>query len=400
MKFVFYANTDWYLYNFRLSTAQRLQADGHEVVMLSPPGPFGARFASRGLRWITLPMDRASLNPLREARTFRHLVRVLRRERPDLLHNFTVKCAVYGGAAARLAGVPATVNAVAGMGYVFTSNGAKARCLRPLVRALMRATLDHPRSLLILQNPDDADIFRRARLVARERIHVIRSSGVDTARFQPASMSGSEGRLRVLLAARLLWEKGVGDYVEAARQLKAQGKDIEFVLAGSPDPGNPRSIDDEQVQRWVQEGAITWLGHVEDMPALLRTIDVMALPSYYREGVPRSLIEGAAAGLALITTDQPGCREVVTRHGVDGLVVPPRDPAALAALIAQLDDDRALLARLGAKARAKALAEFDECAVIQRTIDVYERLLGAGLPGGSSAGSPSWPEERASIRTG
>ncbi|WP_424683472.1 glycosyltransferase family 4 protein [Frateuria sp. YIM B11624] len=389
MKFVFYANTDWYLYNFRLSTAQRLQADGHEVVMLSPPGPFGGRFAARGFRWVTLPMDRASLNPLREAMTLRHLVRVLRREKPDLLHNFTVKCAVYGGAAARLAGVPATVNAVAGMGYVFTSNGVKARCLRPLVQALMRGTLDHRRSLLVLQNPDDAEIFRRSRLVARDRIHVIRSSGVDTSRFRPGSMSGRDGRLRVLLAARLLWEKGVGEYVEAARQLKAQGRDIEFVLAGAPDPGNPRSVREEQVQRWAEEGVITWLGHVEDMPALLSTIDVMALPSYYREGVPKSLIEGAAAGLALITTDQPGCREVVTRHGTDGLVVPPRNAAALAALVARLDDDRALLARLGAKAREKALGEFDERAVIQRTLDVYERLLGTDMPGGSLAGSAS-----------
>jgi glycosyltransferase involved in cell wall biosynthesis len=389
MKFVFYANTDWYLYNFRLSTAQRLQADGHEVVMLSPPGPFGGRFAARGFRWVTLPMDRASLNPLREAMTFRHLVRVLRREKPDLLHNFTVKCAVYGGAAARLAGVPATVNAVAGMGYVFTSNGVKARCLRPLVQTLMRGTLDHRRSLLVLQNPDDAEIFRRSRLVSRDRIHVIRSSGVDTSRFRPSSMSGRDGRLRVLLAARLLWEKGVGEYVEAARQLKAQGRDIEFVLAGAPDPGNPRSVHQDQVQRWAEEGVITWLGHVEDMPALLSTIDVMALPSYYREGVPKSLIEGAAAGLALITTDQPGCREVVTRHGTDGLVVPPRNATALAALVARLDDDRELLARLGAKAREKALGEFDERTVIQRTLDVYERLLGSDMPGGSLAGSAS-----------
>lgn len=389
MKFVFYANTDWYLYNFRLSTAQRLQADGHEVVMLSPPGPFGGRFAARGFRWVTLPMDRASLNPLREAVTLRHLVRILRREKPDLLHNFTVKCAVYGGAAARMAGVPATVNAVAGMGYVFTSNDLKARCLRPMVQAMMRGTLDHRRSLLILQNPDDAEIFRRSRLVARDRIHVIRSSGVDTSRFRPSSMSGRDGRLRVLLAARLLWEKGIGEYVEAARQLKAQGRDIEFVLAGAPDPGNPRSVNDEQVRRWAEEGVITWLGHVEDMPALLSTIDVMALPSYYREGVPKSLIEGAAAGLALITTDQPGCREVVTRHGMDGLVVPPRNAAALAALVARLDDDRELLARLGAKAREKALGEFDERAVIQRTLDVYERLLGTDMPGGSLAGSAS-----------
>jgi glycosyltransferase involved in cell wall biosynthesis len=379
MKFVFFANTDWYLYNFRLSTALRLQADGHEVVMLSPPGAFGERFAAHGFRWITLPMDRASLNPLRELVTLRHLARLLRREKPDLLHNFTVKCAVYGGFAARLVGIPATVNAVAGMGYVFTSNSLKARTLRPLVKSLMRGTLDHRRSLLILQNPDDAEIFARSRLVAAERVHVIRSSGVDTVRFRPVPRTtegAGEGRLRVLLAARLLWEKGIQEYVDAARLLKASGRDIEFVLAGSPDPGNPRSVKAAEVQRWVAEGVITWLGHVEDMPALFATVDVMALPSYYREGVPKSLIEGAAAGLALITTNLPGCREVVSRHGVDGLVVAPRDAAALAELIGTLDDDRVLVRMLGANAREKALSDFDERMVIQRTVDVYGRLLG------------------------
>lgn len=375
MKFVFYANTDWYLYNFRLSTALRLKADGHEVVMLSPPGEFGARFAAHGFRWVTLPMDRASLNPLREAVTIRHLVRVLRHEKPDLLHNFTVKCAIYGAMAARMAGVPAIVNAVAGMGYVFTSDRLKARTLRPLIKALMRGTLDNRRSLLILQNPDDAEIFAKSRLVVSERIHVIRSSGVNTTRFTPVPRTAERGRLRVLLAARLLWEKGIQEYVDASLQLMAEGRNIEFVLAGSPDAGNPRSVREHEVQRWADDGVITWLGHVEDMPSLLATIDVMALPSYYREGVPKSLIEGAAAGLALITTDLPGCREVVTEHGVNGLVVAPRNASALAVLIAHLDDDRALVRRLGTNARAKVLVEFDEQLVIQRTVDVYDRLL-------------------------
>jgi glycosyltransferase involved in cell wall biosynthesis len=374
MKFVFYANTDWYLYNFRLSTALRLKADGHEVVMLSPEGQFGKRFAAHGFKWVTLRMDRASLNPLREVGTLRHLIEVLRREKPDLLHNFTVKCAVYGAMAARIARVPAVVNAVAGMGYVFTSDSLKARTLRPLIKTLMRGTLDNRRSLLILQNPDDAEIFAESRLVAADRIHVIRSSGVNTTLFRPTPRAGN-GRLRVLLAARLLWEKGIQEFVDASLQLKAEGRDVEFVLAGSPDTGNPRSVRPHEVQRWADDGVITWLGHVEDMPALFSTIDVMALPSYYREGVPKSLIEGGAAGLALITTDLPGCREVVTRHGVDGLVVEPRNASQLAALIARLDDDRELVRQLGANAREKALADFDERLVIQRTVEVYGQLL-------------------------
>jgi glycosyltransferase involved in cell wall biosynthesis len=376
MKFVFFANTDWYLYNFRLPIALELVARGHEVVMLSPPGEFGERFAAHGLRWITLGMDRASLNPLREAATVRELARVLKAERPDLLHNFTVKCAVYGAVAARVAKVPAVVNAVAGMGYVFTSDRLKARLLRPIVKVLMRLTLAGGHSRLILQNPDDADAFTRSRMVPLRQIRVIRSSGVNTARFQPVAGASAGRPLRVLLAARLLWEKGIGEFVDASRMLKGEGRDIEFLVAGMPDPGNPRSVTRQEVEQWASDGLVTWLGHVEDMPALMRSVDVMALPSYYREGVPRSLIEGAASGLALVTTDLPGCREAVVEHGVDGLHVEPRNARALADRLALLDVDRPLLLRLGARARANALAHFDERRVLQETIDVYDELLG------------------------
>lgn len=377
MKFAFFANTDWYLYNFRLSTALRLRNDGHEVVMISPPGNFGDRFAAHGCRWIPLvSMDRASLNPLREAVTLHQLTRVLRREQPDLLHNFTLKCAIYGAIAARLARVPATVNAVAGMGYVFTSDTLKARTLRPLVKALLHTALDNERSLLVLQNPDDASAFGNTGLIAPEKIRVIRSSGVNTSRFQPPKrFPNRHERLRVLLAARLLREKGIHEFVDASALLRAWGRDVEFILAGTPDPGNPHSVMQEQVQQWADSGLVRWLGHVDDMPGLLKTVHVMALPSYYREGVPKSLIEGAACGLALITTDMPGCREVVTNDGVDGLCVEPRNARALADCIVRLDDDRELLLQLGHHARQKALRDFDERLVIQRTLDVYTELM-------------------------
>lgn len=379
MKFALYANTDWYLYNFRLSTALALKAQGHEVILLSPPGDFGARFATHGLRWIPLSMDRASLNPLRETRTLAELVRVLRAEKPDLLHSFTVKCAVYGAIAARLAGVPAIVNAVAGLGYVFTSDAPLARMLRPLVKQAMRLTLGGGHARVILQNPDDARIMIEQRLVPAEKVRVIRSSGVNTSRFLPRRVDAEPERIRVLLAARLLWEKGVGEYVEAARLLRSQGRQVEFLLAGTPDPGNPRSVRQAEVEAWSREGVVRWLGHVDDMPALMGSVDVMVLPSYYREGVPKSLVEAAACGLALITTDLPGCHEVVRQHGVDGLHVEPRNARQLAERIAQLDDDRALLRRLGQHVRQRALTEFDERLVIGRTIEVYAELLGPRL---------------------
>ena len=385
MKFVFYANTDWYLYNFRLSTALRLKEQGHDVVMLSPPGDFGARFAGHGLRWVRLAMDRASLNPLREVATLRELTRVLRAERPDLLHNFTVKCAIYGALAARAAGVPAVVNAVAGMGYVFCSDTLLARALRPMVTLLMRGTLGNGRSRVILQNPDDADAFLRARLVPQQHIRVIRSSGVDLSRFLPQARADGRRPLQVLLAARLLWDKGVGEFVEASRLLRDEGRDIRFVLAGTPDPGNPRSVRRDDVEAWARDGLVDWRGHVDDMPALMRTVDVMALPSYYREGVPKCLVEAAACRLAIVTTNLPGCREVVSEDGVDGLHVRPRDARSLADALARLDDDRELLCRLGDRAREKALQHFDERVVIRRTMEVYGELLPTGVLAATAA---------------
>lgn len=377
MKIVLFANTAWYLYNFRRTLALALRDAGHEVVLVSPADGYGARLRALGLDWRAVPMQRRSLNPLREAQLLAHLVALLRRERPDLVHGFTIKCAVYGALAARAAGVPARVGAVAGMGYVFTSKDRKARVLRPLVRALLRLALGGPGSRVILQNPDDVAQFRALRLAPADSIRLIAGSGVDCTRFQPPTVRRSGGAFTVVLPARLLWDKGIAEYVQAARLLRGQGRAIRFLLAGAPDAGNPAAVPEATVRGWQAEGAIEWLGHVEDMAALLRDVDVVALPSFYREGVPRGLIEAAACGLPLVSTDAPGCREAV-HHEVNGLLVPVRDAPALARAIARLHDEPQLAARLGAASRQRALAEFDERIVIAATLQVYAELTGAG----------------------
>lgn len=378
-RIVLFANTEWYLYNFRRSLALALKDAGHDVLLLSPPGPYGEKLRALGLRWEPLPgMDRRSLNPLREAALLWHLVRLFRRERPALVHGFTIKCAVYGSLAARLAGAPARVNAVAGLGYTFISDSAKARLLRPLVRVLLRLALAGRGARLVLQNPDDVALFTQAGLVDPAHVRLIEGSGVDCTRFaaKPASAAASAASpWRVLLPARLLWDKGLGEYVHAARRLRAEGRPLHFLLAGEPDPGNPASVPAATVRGWSDAGDIEWLGHVDDMPALLATVDIVALPSY-REGLPKGLIEAGACALPLVTTDVPGCREVVA-HDVDGLLVPVRDGDALADAIARLQADPALARRLGEAARAKALARFDERSVVARTLAVYAELLPA-----------------------
>lgn len=372
MKFVFFANTDWYLYNFRRSLLLALRDAGHEMLLVSPNGQYGEKLRELGFRWLPMPMDRRSLNPLREAILLLRLWRLFRRERPTLVHNFTIKCAVYGSLAARLAGRAARVNAVAGMGYVFTNGSFLALFLRPIVWMLLKIALGGRDARLILQNPDDAALFRRAGLIDPSKIRLILGSGVDCSLFTPNPSRKLGDKLRVLLPARLLWDKGLAEYVEAARLLRIEGRPIDFLLAGDPDQGNPAAVPESTVHGWVEEGVLQWLGHVNDMPSLFASVDVVVLPSY-REGLPKGLIEAAASGCALITTDVPGCREVVV-NDVDGLLVPVRDSSALACAIARLQDAPELRQRLANAACRKALDRFNERAVLRATFAVYSEL--------------------------
>ncbi len=397
MKIVLFANTEWYLYNFRLSLAAALRGAGHKVLLVSPPGPYGEKLRAIGFRWEAVPMARRSLNPLRELRVVLWLIRLFRREEVDLVHSFTIKSAVYGALSAKLAGVPSRVNAVAGMGYVFSSDDLQARLLRPWVRGLVRGTFGGSQSRLILQNPDDVEVFEQNALVRSDLIRLIPSSGVDCNRFSPDPPAENQtaeswnqrvvecrpsakldcaphSPLRVLLPARMLWAKGLGEFVEAARILRAEGRSIDFLLAGDPDPGNPGAVPASQINQWEAEGLVKWLGHVDDMPALFRAVDAVALPTSYGEGLPRGLIEAGACGRPLIATDAPGCREVVV-DGYNGFLIPLRDAPALARAIARIHDDPVLRENLGRAARAKVVQEFDEEIVIRRTLAVYQELL-------------------------
>jgi len=215
-------------------------------------------------------------------------------------------------------------------------------------------------------------LFERSKLVDPAHIRLVRGSGVDCTRFVARQKRINDQPLRVLLAARLLWDKGIAEYVEAARRLQSEGRALQFLLAGDPDPGNPAAVSEATLREWAVGGVVTCLGHVDDMPALLASVDMFVLPSY-REGLPKGLIEAAASALPLVTTDVPGCREVVI-HGVDGLLVPPRDAVALAEAIARLQDDPLLAARLGEAARIKALDSFDQARVLDATFSVYREL--------------------------
>jgi glycosyltransferase involved in cell wall biosynthesis len=379
MKIVLFANTDWYLFNFRLGLARELRSSGHEVVFVCPAGKFGERIRDAGFRWVPIRMNRRSINPLGGLLVIFRLAKVLRREQPALLHCFTVKCVLYGGLAARMAGDVPRINAIAGLGYVFSSEDVLAKLLRPMVKGVLSLALNARHSWAIVQNSSDAEILCDKVGARKERVSLIPSSGVDCARFaMPHRTQGDASQpLRIVLAARLLKSKGVQEFAEAARILRDKRSNVAFFLAGEPDPGNPESIQLAIVQSWAQAGILSWLGHVDDVAPLFRDVDVMALPSYYGEGLPRALVEAAASGLALISTDMPGCRDAVV-DGVTGLIVPPRNVEALVQAIEQLEADRHRTWQMGAAAAGHACGHFDMSAVNEKTIATYRALLATG----------------------
>ncbi|WP_295387963.1 glycosyltransferase family 4 protein [uncultured Thiodictyon sp.] len=364
----FFVTVDWYFCHHYLALAQAVRAAGYQVTVITDVAEHGEVIRAAGLDLIPLTVSRKGMNPWRELRSILRLIGILRTLRPALLHNLAQKPVLYGTLAARLTGVPAVVNGVAGMGYLFTSQAARARLVRALVGRAYCALLAAPQVRVLVQNPDDQAQVRRLTGVAPV---LIPGSGVDMARFVP--QAPPPGPRVVVLASRMLWDKGIGEFVGAARLLKAQDPTARFVLVGKPDPGNPVSVSEEQLLAWQQEGCIEWWGYRADIPAVLAAAHIACLPSYYREGLPKFLIEAAAAGLPLVTTDATGCREAV-EPGRNGLLVPPRDVAALAQALARLIADGELRRRFGARSREIAQERFDATRIHAATLAVYREL--------------------------
>ncbi|MEO1036546.1 MAG: glycosyltransferase family 4 protein [Pseudomonadota bacterium] len=371
-KILLVANTDWYLFNFRLGLAEYLQRQGNDVVLLSPTGPYVERLEAAGFRWLELPLRRRSVNPLSELAPLAALVRIYRRERPDLVHHFTIKCVVYGSLAAKLVGVSAVVNAVAGMGTVYSSE--QRPLLRRLVDGLLKVALAGRTTQLILQNPDDVAVFKRHALMPAERTHLIRGSGVDGKRFAVASDVAEQDGCRLLFAARLLWAKGIRDFVDIGQRY-AELPNVHFLIAGSIDEGNPDAVSQAYLDDCAGRGAVELLGHVDDMAALLREVDVVILPTRYGEGVPRVLVEAAASGRPLVAYDVPGCREIVV-DGQNGFLVPAGDIEKLAAAVDRLIASPELRRSMGRKSREHFATEYDQETVLAKTQAIYGLALG------------------------
>ena len=361
---------DWFFWSHWLDVARAARDAGFDVTIATRVTDHSERITGEGFQLLPLGMVRRSHNPFRELIAIGELVRLYRRVRPDIVHHVAMKPILYGSLAAWISGVSGVVNEFAGLGHTFTQEGNGL--LHWCVKTGLRTVVGLGGSTVLVQNRDNQDQLVRERIVRIARTKIIAGSGVDVKMF--SSKVSPSGIPIVLLPARMLWDKGVGEFVGAARRLKGHGIQARFILAGRRDEHNPAAIPESSLVEWAREGVVEWWRHREDMPAVYEAATLVVLPSYYGEGLPKVLLEAAACGKAIVTTDMPGCRDVVQdRH--NGILVPPRDSTALAAAIEELLTDGRSREVMGRRGRELAVAQWSVQRIAEQVLSVYSELL-------------------------
>lgn len=370
-KIIYFVSEDWYFCSHRINLAVAAKHKGYQVKVLTRVRQHGEEIRAQGLELIPLEMQRHGLNPFADLILLLKIVALYKKEQPDIVHHVAMKPVLYGSLAAWVTSVPLVVNALAGMGYLFGAGKATGKSVaKKIVTLLFTVLFKRKNTMVIVQNPDDRALLMETINTPADRITIIKGAGVDTKTFMPYEEKGQG--VTIVLVARMLWDKGVGEFVQAAEVLTQKGRRARFVLAGDPDSGNPEAISEEQLKQWNTKGCVEWLGHCDNMVELLQGADIACLPSY-REGLPKSLIEAAAAGLPIVTTDVPGCREVVV-HSVNGLLVPVRDVNGLADALDTLICSKELRADMGRASRLKAEKEFSDTVVTNQVLALYEEM--------------------------
>ena len=366
-KLLFVVTEDWYFVSHRLSLAMAACDAGYDVAVATRARQHVEMIQRAGVRVIPFELSRRAGNPVLE---LLRLLSLYRREHPDIVHHVALKPVFLGALAARLAGIPTQVNAVAGLGWLFISRSRIARWMSLSIRWILARLLNTPRCRVIVQNPNDAELLKEAG-VTESNLRMIRGAGVDASEFSPSPESPEP--ICVVLASRILWDKGLSEFVQAARQLKKEGVKASFILVGNPDLDNPASVPEATLYAWQKEKVVEWWGHRDDMVAVFHAAHIVCLPSY-REGLPKVLLEAAACGRPIVTTDVPGCREVVC-EGENGLLVPARNAQALSEALHCLIKNPELRAQMGLRSREIMLKDFSLEKVIAQTLSVYKELI-------------------------
>lgn len=370
-KIAFVVNDPAYFVSHRMGIGLRLLAEGH-VVHVIAPGPCPEVLVEYGFIYHEVSISRKGKNPLSELSTIYELFSLFKVLKPDVVHLVTIKPYLYGGVAARLSGVKAVVSAVAGLGILFSQSSFKSRVLRAMLYPLYRFAFGHPRQTVIFQNHDDKALLQRFARLPEEKAVVIRGAGVDLAAYP--FFPEPQGEIVVSLASRLLKDKGVVEFVDASRILQQRGIAASFWLIGMPDPGNANTVTQAQLDAWEKKGLVKCLGYRADIADIFAQSHIVALPSCYGEGLPKVLIEAAACGRAVITTDHPGCRDAIEAEET-GVLVPIKDAAALANAIEFLIVNPGKRKNYGEAGRRLAERVFDVEKVVDTHISIYQQLL-------------------------
>jgi len=375
MKVLFVVSEDWYFCSHRFPLATEALRRGWDVCLIARMGKHAEELKALGIRTIHVDVDRGGLNPMSDLAYSRKLAAIYRIEKPDIIHHVAMKPCLFGSIAAWMSGQKKMVNAIAGLGTVFSEESSKMKLVKPFVRIAFKQFLDRGTSKLLVQNTDDFQEFEKQIGFSRDKIRVIRGSGVDMEEFQPLETRALSDVPMVVLVSRLLIAKGIPELIKAARILKERKVVCRIVLVGDVDHDNPHAVPEQMLSQAVDAGWIEAWGRRKDIADIYRQADIATLPSYYREGIPKTLLEAAASGLPIVTTDSVGCRETV-EDGVNGFLVPVKQPEPLADALEKLISDDDLRNRMGLASRQKALAEFDIKHVVSETFKIYDEVLG------------------------
>ncbi|MFM5647753.1 glycosyltransferase family 4 protein [Aeromonas veronii] len=363
---VIVANTAWSVFNFRYGLLKRLLSDGYHISVVAPNDKFSGKLKDMGCDVIDLPMSAKGVNPFEDINLVRLLYRYYRRLKPDFIIHYTIKPNIYGSLAARMASIP-SLAITTGLGYTFVNDNFIAKIARQLYKMAFR----YPREVWFL-NEDDRQAFLAYSLVSENKAKLLHGEGVDVSHFSPISASSSNNHTTFLLIARMLWDKGIGEYIEAARVIKSKYPKTHFQLLGACDVPNPSLISREQISIWESEGIVEYLGTTDDVRTVIANVDCVVLPSY-REGIPRTMLEAAAMAKPLIVSDAPGCKDVVI-HGKTGFLCKVKNSYSLAAvmelIINQSTQERV---DMGMAGRNLVLHKFDERVVIEKYIDMLSK---------------------------
>jgi glycosyltransferase involved in cell wall biosynthesis len=359
-------NTSWNIYNFRLNLARALKNTGYEVVLIAPYDKY-SELLKKEFEYYDIYMNNKGTNPIQDLKTLIEFYKLFKKIKPDIILNYTIKPNIYGNIAAHFLGIK-TINNIAGLGILFVNEGIITKIAKWLYKISQKNS-----SKIFFQNREDYEIFIKEKIVDKNKCDILPGSGIDTIKFTPIERK-KDGIFRFLLLSRMLWEKGVGEYVEAAKIIKQKYKNVEFQLLGFLDTDNRSAISKEQMDKWVKEGYVTYLGVSDNVKEVIAQADCIVLPSYYREGTPRTLLESASMAKPIITTDNVGCHNVVD-DGINGYLCKTKNIQDLVNKMEKmLNLSEEARKKMGEAGRKKMIKEFDEKIVINKYLQTIKEL--------------------------